>query len=87
MELALKSQIYELHGKLIDLGENIKEIISNEQFQEQRQMIHAEMITDSESTIKRYALFKIIAIIAIALGQLFLLKSMLKKEGQGYMPV
>ena len=50
-------------------------------------MIHAEMITKNESTIKRFALFKIIAIAAIALGQLFLLKNMLNKSSQGYQPV
>lgn len=65
----------------------MKEIASNEQFQEQRQMIHAEMITNNEATIKKFALFKIIAIVAIALGQLFLLKNMLNKKDQGYSPV
>ena len=33
MELALKSEVYELHTKLIEVGENLKEIASNEQFQ------------------------------------------------------
>ena len=30
MELAKKSEIYELHTKLIDVGENLKEITMNE---------------------------------------------------------
>ena len=52
-------------------------------------MIHADMISNNESTIKKFALFKIVAIVAIALGQLFLLKSMIGKSsgGQGYIPV
>ena len=44
MELAKKSEIYELHTKLIEVGENLKEISKNEQFEEQRQIIHSEII-------------------------------------------
>lgn len=46
MELAKKSEIYELHTKLIDVGEGLKEITKNELFEEQRQTIHAQIITD-----------------------------------------
>jgi hypothetical protein len=41
MELAKKSEIYELHTKLIQVGEGLKEITKNELFEEQRQIIHA----------------------------------------------
>ena len=32
MELALKSEVYELHTKLIDIGEQVKEVNKNEIF-------------------------------------------------------
>lgn len=41
LELAKKSEIYELHTKLIDVGEGLKEITKNELFEEQRQIIQA----------------------------------------------
>ena len=41
LELAKKSEIYELHTKLIDVGEGLKEITKNELFEEQSQVIHA----------------------------------------------
>ena len=87
MELAKKSEIYELHTKLIEVGENMKEIAKNEQFEEQRQIIHSQIIVGHESTIKYFALAKLVVIIAVTVGQLYLLKSMLDKSGKGYMPV
>ena len=46
LELAKKSEIYELHAKLIDVGEGLKELAQNEIFEEQRQIIHAEIISN-----------------------------------------
>lgn len=37
-ELAIKSEIYELHSKLIDVGEKVKELNKNEVFEEERQV-------------------------------------------------
>jgi hypothetical protein len=85
MELAKKSEIYELHTKLIDVGEGLKEITKNELFEEQRQTIHGQIITDHEKTVKNYAVGKLIAIVIVAFGQLALLKKLMDK--QGYQPV
>jgi hypothetical protein len=87
LELAKKSEIYELHSKLIDVGEGLKEISQNELFEEQRQIIHAEIISSHESKVKNFAVVKLLAIVIVALGQLYLLKKMLDKQGQGYQPV
>ena len=59
----------------------------NELFEEQRQIIHAEIITGHESKVKNFAIIKLVAIVAVAAGQLYLLKQMLDKQGQGYQPV
>lgn len=85
LELAKKSEIYELHTKLIDVGEGLKEITKNELFEEQRQIIQAEIITGHENKVKNFAILKLVAIIVVAGGQLYLLKKMLDK--QGYQPV
>jgi hypothetical protein len=87
LELAKKSEIYELHTKLIDVGEGLKEITKNELFEEQRQIIHAEIITSHENKVKNFAIIKLLAIVVVAVGQLYLLKKMLGKQGQGYTPV
>jgi hypothetical protein len=85
LELAKKSEIYELHTKLIDVGEGLKEITKNELFEEQRQIIQAEIITEHENKVKNFAIIKLLAIIVVAGGQIYLLKKMLDK--QGYQPV
>ena len=85
LELAKKSEIYELHTKLIDVGEGLKEITKNELFEEQRQIIQADIITSHENKVKNFAIVKLLAIVAVAGGQLYLLKKMLDK--QGYQPV
>lgn len=87
LELAKKSEIYELHTKLIDVGEGLKQISKNEHFEEQRQKIHAEIITEHENKVKNFAVIKLLAIVVVAVGQLYLLKKMLDKQGQGYQPV
>ena len=87
MELAKKSEIYELHTKLIDVGEGLKEITKNELFEEQRQVIHAEIITGHENKVKNFAIIKLVAIVVVAVAQFMLLKKMLDKQGQGYQPV
>lgn len=87
LELAKKSEIYELHTKLIDVGEGLKEITKNELFEEQRQIIHGEIITSHENKVKNFAIVKLLAIVVVAVGQLYLLKKMLDKQGQGYQPV
>ena len=85
LELAKKSEIYELHTKLIDVGEGLKEITKNELFEEQRQIIQADIITEHENKVKNFAIIKLLAIVVVAGGQLYLLKKMLDK--QGYQPV
>lgn len=45
-ELASKSDIYELHTKLIDVGEKIKEVNKNEIFEEERQSIHGKIVEE-----------------------------------------
>lgn len=85
LELAKKSEIYQLHTKLIDVGESLKEITKNELFEQQRQIIQAEIITGHESKVKNFAILKLLAIVVVAGGQLYLLKKMLDK--QGYQPV
>jgi hypothetical protein len=87
LELAKKSEIYELHTKLVDVGEGLKEITKNELFEEQRQIIHAEIISAHESKVKNFAIVKLLAIVIVAVGQLYLLKKMLDKQGQGYQGV
>lgn len=87
LELAKKSEIYELHTKLIDVGESLKEITKNELFEEQRQIIHADIIQGHENKVKNFAIIKLVAIIVVALGQLYLLRKMLDRQGKGYMPV
>ena len=84
LELAKKSEIYELHTKLVDVGEGLKEITKNELFEQQRQIIHAEIITSHENKVKNFAVVKLLAIVVVAVGQLYLLKKMLDKQGQGY---
>jgi hypothetical protein len=37
--------------------------------------------------VKNFAVIKLLAIVIVAGGQLFLLKKMLDKQGQGYQPV
>jgi len=56
-------------------------------FEEQRQIIHAEIITNHENKVKNFAILKLVAIVVVAVGQLYLLKKMLDKQGQGYQPV
>ena len=56
-------------------------------FQEQRQDFHTKLITEGENTIKSFAVLKILAIVAVAVGQLFLLRKMLNKSSKGYQPV
>ena len=85
LELAKKSEIYELHTKLIDVGEGLKEITKNELFEEQRQIIQADIITEHENKVKNFAIIKLLAIVVVSGGQLYLLKKMLDK--QGYQPV
>ena len=87
LELAKKSEIFELHTKLVDVGEGLKEITKNELFEEQRQIIHAEIISSHENKVKNFAIVKLLAIVVVAVGQLYLLKKMLDKQGQGYMGV
>lgn len=65
----------------------MKEITKNELFEEQRQIIHSEIITNHENKVKNFAIAKLLAIIVVAVGQLYLLKKMLDKQGQGYQPV
>lgn len=67
------------------MGEGLKEITKNELFEEQRQIIQAEIITGHENKVKNFAILKLVAIIVVAGGQLYLLKKMLDK--QGYQPV
>lgn len=86
-DLASKSDIYELHTKLIDVGEKIKEINRDEIFEEERQTIHGKIIQEHEAKLKMLVAVKLIAIVAVAIAQIYLLKSMLDKSGQGYMPV
>lgn len=43
-ELASKSDLYELHKKLINVGDRIKELKKNEVFEEERQAIHGRLI-------------------------------------------
>lgn len=81
LELAKKSEIYELHTKLIDVGEGLKEITKNELFEEQRQIIQADIITEHENKVKTFAIIKLLAIVVVAGGQLYLLKKMLDKQG------
>lgn len=87
LELAKKSEIYELHTKLIDVGEGLKEITKNELFEEQRQVIHADIITGHENKVKNFAIIKLVAIVVVAVAQFMLLKKMLDKQGQGWQPV
>lgn len=70
---------------MIDVGEGLKEITKNELFEEQRQIIQAEIISEHENKVKNFAIIKLIAIIVVAGGQLYLLKKMLDK--QGYQPL
>ena len=86
LELAKKSEIYELHTKLIDVGEGLKEITKNELFEEQRQIIQAEIITEHENKVKNFAIIKLLAIVVVAGGQLYLLKKMLDKQGYQGLP-
>jgi hypothetical protein len=37
--------------------------------------------------VKNFAIAKLLAIVVVAVGQLYLLKKMLDKQGQGYQPV
>jgi len=69
------------------VGEGLKELTQNELFEEQRQIIHAEIISSHESKVKNFAVLKLLAIVAVAVGQLYLLKKMLDRQGQGYQPV
>jgi hypothetical protein len=50
-------------------------------------MIHSTIIQGHENKIKNFAIIKLFAIIAVALGQLYLLRKMLDRQGKGYMPV
>lgn len=44
MELALKSEVFDLHSKLIDVGEQIKEVNKNEMFEESRLSVFADVV-------------------------------------------
>ena len=86
-QLAKKSDLYELHTKLINVGEKIKEVNRNEIFEEERQSIHGRIIEDHESKLKLLVIAKLAAIVVVTLAQIYLLKTMLAKTGQGYQPV
>lgn len=45
------------------------------------------MINKSESSVKLFSFLKLFAIIVVGLGQLFLLKNILKNSSKGYEPV
>lgn len=86
-QLAKKSDLYELHTKLINVGEKIKEVNRNEIFEEERQSIHGRIIEEHESKLKVLVIAKLAAIVIVAVAQIYLLKTMLSKTSQGYQPV
>ena len=43
-DLALNSKVMSLHQKLIKTGQEIKELITEEKFEEERQMAHSTII-------------------------------------------
>lgn len=86
-QLAKKSDLYELHTKLINVGEKIKEVNRNEIFEEERQAIHGRVIEEQESKLKILVVLKLAAIVLVAIAQIYLLKTMLSKSSQGYQPV
>ena len=77
--MASKSDIYELHDTLIKAGERMKEVKTNEIFEEERQSIHGKIIEDHESNLRYLVVAKLLVIVAAALGQLYLIKSLLNK--------
>ena len=79
--------MYELHEKLIRAGERMKEVKKNEIFEEERQSIHGKIIKNHESNLRFLVVAKLLVILGAALGQLYLIKSLLKKDSQGYQPV
>ena len=87
MELALKSEVYQLHDKLISIGEKIKEVVKDEEFEEVRHTVQSEIIVDQEGRVQKFAIGKLILIVIVAFAQLYLLKALLKKRDQGYHPV
>lgn len=87
MELALKSEVYELHTKLIDIGEQVKEVNKNEIFEETRQSIFSDIVGEQESRVQKFAFAKIVVIAIVAFAQLYLLKTLLSKQDKGYQPV
>ena len=87
MELALKSEVYELHTKLIDVGEQIKEVNKNEIFEETKHTVFASSIEEQENRIQNFAIIKLLAIAVVAIAQIYLLRELLSKKGQGYQPV
>ena len=87
MELALKSEVYELHTKLIDIGEKVKEVNKNEIFEETRQSVFSEIVSEQESRVQKFAFIKIVVIAVVAFAQIYLLKALLSKQDKGYQPV
>lgn len=57
----------------------MKEVKTNEIFEEERQSIHGKIIEDHESNLRYLVVAKLLVIVAAALGQLYLIKSLLNK--------
>ncbi len=78
--LASKSDIYQLHSMLVEAGQKAGEIARREQFQEDRQRIHTEIVLANENTVKMYGIAKIVIVIVLAAFQIFLFKNIFKDE-------
>lgn len=79
-QLALKSHVQEVHEELIGVEAQLKEITRQQKFEEQRQIIQSQIITQHENNIYLYSIIKVFLVLAVIGGQFFILRHRIAKS-------
>lgn len=73
-EVALKSQVYEVHNELIGVGDKLKEIARMQEFEEQKEAVHSQLLLAHENKIHWFGIAKFVLIVLVIIGQLVVLR-------------
>ena len=78
--MAGKSDFYDLHEELVDLGDKLEDISHIEKAYQQRHEIHHQIIESYDSTLWMCASIKIFLAGGLMLAQIILIKNAFKKN-------
>ena len=72
--------MYQVHEELITVGEELRELGRLSEFEEQKETVHAQIVSQQQTMIQWFGVVKIFVIGAVVLGQIFVIKKYLSSS-------